>query len=137
MINVKSVVRIYLSSVFTLNFKKFMALLNKIYGGEETIYFIGTLIFLSLFIFFFGLVIISTSRKHLIITIIGLELALLGLSFLFIIYAILSPNITGNVVLFVLLTLGGAESALGLGLIMLYHNLKKSINLKDIKDLKF
>jgi NADH-ubiquinone oxidoreductase chain 4L len=99
--------------------------------------FFSNLIFVCMFIFFWGLTLITIARKNLIIVILGLELTLLGLGFMFIVYAILSYNFLGSIIVFVLLTLGGAESALGLCLVMIYFSLKESVDLSSINGLKY
>ena len=103
----------------------------------EFLTFFGNLIFTCMFIFSWGLTIITIARKNLIIVIVGLELTLLGLSFMFILYSLLSYTYLGSIILFVLLTLGGAESALGLCLVMIYFSLKESVDLAKLNGMKY
>jgi NADH-ubiquinone oxidoreductase chain 4L len=93
--------------------------------------------FLGFFLFFTGFLAIMLRQKSLILVLMALELSLLGLSLLFITNSFLTGTIFGQLAIFVILTLGGAESALGLALLMLYFNLKSNINLNIITDLKF
>jgi NADH:ubiquinone oxidoreductase subunit K len=67
---------------------------------------------------------------------ITLELILLGLSFYFILFGFYNFTILGQINALVLLTLAGAESALGLALIMILFRLTKSLDIHLITNLK-
>ena len=95
------------------------------------------LYFLGVFLFSTGLLALLLRQKSLILVLMALEIALLGLSLLFVLNSITTGTIEGQLVIFILLTLGGAESALGLALVMLYFNIKSNINLNVITELKF
>jgi len=58
---------------------------------------------------------------------ISLEISLLGVALLFAVSAVILGDITGLVVFFLLLTLAGVESALGLALVISYYRLRTSI----------
>jgi NADH-ubiquinone oxidoreductase chain 4L len=100
------------------------------------LFLLSNTIFVSYFLFYWGFVILSKTNNNLMIIIIGLELTLLSLSFIFILYSLLWHNFAGFTIIFVLLTLGGAESALGLALIMMYYNLVRTIDLSQMAGLK-
>ena len=102
-----------------------------------TLSLIWKLYFLSFFLFFTGVCAILVRQKSLILVLMALELALLGLGLFFILTSLFTGTVLGQLVIFVLLTLGGAESAIGLAILMLYFNLKSNINLTTISDLKF
>ena len=97
---------------------------------------LSNMVFVCLFLFWWGFAILCNSKSNLIIIIIGLELTLLSLSFIFILYSLLWHNFAGFTIIFVILTLGGAESALGLGLIMMYYSLMRTIHLAFMTGLK-
>lgn len=107
------------------------------YPLEQGVYIYLTLIFLAFVIFFTGLGAIIFARRSLVLVLIGLELMLLAISFLCLLAAKLTGTTMGQLSLFVFLVLGGAESGIGLALIMLYYYQKGTILLKDIKDLKY
>jgi NADH:ubiquinone oxidoreductase subunit K len=94
------------------------------------------LYFLSFFLFFSGLAAILLRQKSLLLVLMALEMALLGVSLFFILTALTTGTLTGQLIIFILLTLGGAESALGLALLMLYFNMRANISLVTIADLK-
>jgi NADH:ubiquinone oxidoreductase subunit K len=66
-------------------------------------------------------------RDNLIITLICLEISLLGVALLFATAGVLLGDIVGLAVFFVLLTLAGVESALGLALVITYYRVRTSI----------
>ena len=80
----------------------------------------------------FGFLIIN--NRNLIL--ISLELLLLGLSFYFILFGFYNTTILGQIDALVILTLAGAESALGLALIMVLFRLTSSLDVLAITNLK-
>jgi NADH-ubiquinone oxidoreductase chain 4L len=97
---------------------------------------LSNMIFICFFLFGWGFAVLCNAQGNLLIIIIGLELTLLSLSFIFILYSLLWHNFSGFVIIFVLLTLGGAESALGLALLMMYYSLTRTINVSQLIGLK-
>jgi NADH-quinone oxidoreductase subunit K len=97
------------------------------------LYILLSLAVYCVFAGFFGLLI---NQRNLIIILIALELILLGLSSFFIFFSFYLPNLVGQLFALILLTLGGAESALGLALVMVLYRLSFSINLKKLANLK-
>ena len=93
--------------------------------------------FLGIFLFLCGLAACVLQQKSLLLVLMALELSLLGVSLLFILASICTGTLQGQIVVFVLLTLGGAESAFGLALLMLYFNFRGDISLQTIADLKY
>jgi len=95
------------------------------------------LLFTGFFLVIWGIIILLYPDGHLILTLIGLELTLFGLSFLCLLIYILTYALLGHIFILILLTLGAAETAIGLSLIMLYYSFKNTIKLTEISDLKF
>jgi NADH-quinone oxidoreductase subunit K len=92
---------------------------------------------LATYCFCFGLFgFLFTNNRNLILILISIELLLLGLSFYFILFGFYNVNILGQINALVLLTLAGAESALGLALIMILFRLTKSLDIQKITNLK-
>jgi NADH:ubiquinone oxidoreductase subunit K len=83
---------------------------------------------------FFGFLVIN--NRNLILILISIELILLGLSFYFILFGFLNITVLGQINALVLLTLAGAESALGLALLMILFRLTDSLDLQLITNLK-
>jgi NADH:ubiquinone oxidoreductase subunit K len=97
---------------------------------------IWNLYYLSFFLFFTGLYALFLQQKSLILILMAFELALLGLGLFFILTSIYTGTVIGQLAIFILLTLGGAESAIGLTLLMLFFKLKSNVALLNISDLK-
>lgn len=66
-------------------------------------------------------------RDNLIITLVCLEMALLGVAINFSATGLMLDDFLGQIVFFLLLTLAGVESALGLALIIAYYRLRTSV----------
>jgi|SRR5690349_18348342 NADH:ubiquinone oxidoreductase subunit K len=66
-------------------------------------------------------------RDNLIITMISLEIALLGAATLFALVGLMLGDLSGLIMFLLLITLAGVESALGLALVISYYRLKTSI----------
>jgi len=87
-------------------------------------------------IFLFGLFGILVLRRNLIMIVISLELLLLAVNFLFIIFSIYLDDMLGQLFSIFILTIAGAESSIGLALLVVYHRIVGSITLTDLSCLK-
>ncbi len=67
------------------------------------------------------------ARKHLIITLMSLELILLASTLNFIVFSIYLDDILGQIYGLLIFTIGATESAIGLALIVLYYRLRGTI----------
>ena len=98
-----------------------------------------TLLFFSIASYCFGFGIFGfliVNNRNLILILISLELLLLGLSFYFILFGFYNTSVVGQINALVLLTLAGAESALGLALIMVLFRVTKSLDIYLLTNLK-
>lgn len=75
-------------------------------------------------------------RDNLIITLVCLEMALLGVALQFSVSGLIIDDLTGQLVFFLLLTLAGVESALGLALIISYYRLRTSVRFSPLITIK-
>jgi len=66
-------------------------------------------------------------RDNLIITMVCLEISLLGVALFFALISLALGDLLGFITFSMLLTLAGVESALGLALVISYYRLKTSI----------
>ena len=66
-------------------------------------------------------------RDNLIITMVCLEISLLGVALLFALASVMLGDFTGIITFLMLLTLAGVESALGLALVISYYRMRTSI----------
>lgn len=76
------------------------------------------------------------NRKNIIVLLMCLELILLAVNTNFIIFARSWGDITGQAIVFFVLTVAAAESAIGLALLVLVFRDKNSINVDDLDQLK-
>lgn len=107
------------------------------YPIEEGLFIILSLYFLAFVIFLTGLFAVIFGGRSLVLVLLGLELLLLGITLLTLLTSKLSGALSGQLALFLYLVLGGAESGVGLALVMLYYRQKGTILLKHIRDVKF
>jgi len=84
------------------------------------------LISLSLLtISFLGIVL---NRTNIIIIFISIELMLLSINFNFIIYSRFLDDLLGQIFSLFFLTIGASESAIGLGILVAFYQIRKSIS---------
>jgi NADH-ubiquinone oxidoreductase chain 4L len=77
-------------------------------------------------LFILGLIMyISNGQDNLIYILISLEILLLAIAILFLIFSYLLDDLTGCLITLYILPLAGAESALGLGILITYYPLTK------------
>lgn len=91
---------------------------------------------ISVVIFLFGLFGILVLRRNLIMIIISLELLLLAVNVMFIIFSLYLDDLTGQLFSIFILTIAGAESSIGLALLVVYHRIVGSIKLADLSSLR-
>lgn len=80
--------------------------------------------FFILSISFLGIIL---NRSNIIITFISIEMMLLSINFIFIIYSRFLDDILGQVYSLLFLTIGAAESAIGLGILIAFYRIRKNI----------
>jgi NADH-quinone oxidoreductase subunit K len=91
---------------------------------------------LSAILFSISIAGIFLNRKNLIVLLMSIELMLLAVNMNFIAFSHHLQDLAGQVMVFFILTVAAAESAIGLAiLVILFRNLK-SINVEDIGTLK-
>ena len=91
---------------------------------------------LSAILFAISVAGIFLNRKNIIVLLMAIELMLLAVNMNFIVFSHHWGNLSGQVMVFFILTVAAAESAIGLAiLVILFRNLR-SINVDDIATLK-
>nr|AHA41640.1 NADH dehydrogenase subunit 4L [Acavomonas peruviana]AHA41679.1 NADH dehydrogenase subunit 4L [Acavomonas peruviana] len=93
-------------------------------------YFVGN------FMFFTGLFGIIINKRSLIVIAMCLEVMLLGISVLFGFFSMALDDFFGQIMIVFIIALAGAETAIGLSLIVVYFKLRGSISINSIKFLK-
>jgi len=90
----------------------------------------------GLIMFLIGFLGIIFTRKNIISLLMCIEIMILGLSLLFITHSIIFMNPEGQIYSILLITIAAAESAIGLGILVLIYRKKNTISLDSIKSLK-
>ena len=83
-----------------------------------------------------GVLSLVLPARHFLSMLISLEVILLGITSFFIFSSIFLPDLLGQVIAFILLTLAGAESGLGLALLMVFYRRRRVILLEALDQLK-
>lgn len=85
---------------------------------------------LSIIIFLIGILGFILNRKNIILMIISIELMLLAVTLLILISSYQFDDILGQTYGIFIICLGGAESAIGLGIMVAYYRLRGNISLR-------
>ena len=91
---------------------------------------------LGAILFSLGVVGIFLNRKNMIILLMSVELILLAVNMNFVAFSHYLDDLAGQVVVFFVLAIAAAESAIGLALIVVLFRTRSSINVDDIQRLK-
>jgi NADH-ubiquinone oxidoreductase chain 4L len=115
-------------NIWHINFKK-----NKIYFN---ICFINVVIFkqrsikimnLSLILFLIGILGFVLNRKNIILMLISIEIMLLAITILILISSLSFDDILGQTFAVYIIAIAGAESAIGLGILVAFYRLRGSV----------
>jgi NADH-ubiquinone oxidoreductase chain 4L len=85
---------------------------------------------LSLVLFLIGILGFVLNRKNIILMIISIELMLLSITLMILISSYQFDDILGQTYGIYVICLGGAESAIGLGILVAYYRLRGNISLR-------
>ena len=79
---------------------------------------------------------IFITRKNIIIILVSIELMLLAVNFNFAIFSILLEDLLGQVFILYILTLAGAEAAIGLAILIIFYRIRGIIAVNFVTSLK-
>nr|QTK22350.1 NADH dehydrogenase subunit 4L [Pneumocystis canis] len=85
----------------------------------------------SLILFLIGLIGFVLNRKNLLLMIMCIEILLLSVTLLIVISSLLLDEIIGQCFAIYIITLAGAESAIGLGILVSYYRQKESLLIEN------
>lgn len=91
---------------------------------------------LSVIVFNIGIAGIFLNRKNIIIIIMSIEIMLLGINLFFIYTSIIYSNIIGQIFIIFILTIAGAESAIGLALLIILYKIRGTIAIEYLNLMK-
>jgi NADH-ubiquinone oxidoreductase chain 4L len=75
----------------------------------------------SIFLFLIGILGFVLNRKNIILMLISIEIMLLSITFLILISSLSFDDILGQTFAIYIITIAGAESAIGLGILVAYY----------------
>lgn len=91
---------------------------------------------LAALLFGIGMAGILINRKNLIILLMSIELILLAVNTNFIAFSYYLSNLTGQVMVFFVLTVAAAESAIGLAILVVLYRSRRTIEVQALNTLK-
>jgi NADH-ubiquinone oxidoreductase chain 4L len=84
---------------------------------------------LSLILFLIGILGFVLNRKNIILMLISIEIMLLSITFLILINSFIFDDILGQVFAIYIISIAGAESAIGLAILVAFYRLRGSITI--------
>jgi NADH:ubiquinone oxidoreductase subunit K len=91
---------------------------------------------LVFFIFLIGLSGLVFNHKNFLLTLFSIEIMYLGITLSFIIVSVTTQDPKGQIYAIILLIIAAAESAIGLGMLIVLYRFGQSINFEDYQELK-
>jgi NADH-quinone oxidoreductase subunit K len=91
---------------------------------------------LSIILFSIGVAGIFLNRKNIISILMAIEIMLLSVNINFVAFSSYLGDLTGQIFAIFVLTVAGAEAAIGLAILVVYFNNRKNIDLENISSLK-
>ena len=85
---------------------------------------------LSLILFLIGILGFVLNRKNIILMLISIEIMLLGITFLILISSISFDDILGQTYAIYVISIAGAETAVGLGILIAFYRLRGNITIE-------
>jgi len=82
---------------------------------------------LSLILFLIGVLGFVLNRKNIILMLISIEIMLLAITFLILVSSLSFDDILGQIYAIYIISIAGAESAIGLGILVAFYRLRGSI----------
>jgi NADH:ubiquinone oxidoreductase subunit K len=79
---------------------------------------------------------IGVVRKNILLTLIVLELFILSINLHFIFASVILDDTVGQIIALLILSVAGAEAAIGLAILIAYFRLKSEISLDTLNSLK-
>jgi len=87
-------------------------------------------------LFLLGVLGIFFNRKNVIIMLMSIELMLLAINLNFVLFSVYLDDVLGQIFALFILTVAGAESAIGLALLVVYYRIRGTIDVEFINIVK-
>jgi NADH-quinone oxidoreductase subunit K len=91
---------------------------------------------LSTILFSIGICGIFMNRNNIIMLLMSIEIMLLAVNINFVAFSAYLNDLVGQIFSIFILTVAGAEAAIGLAILVLYKNNRKTIDTKDLSSMK-
>jgi NADH-quinone oxidoreductase subunit K len=91
---------------------------------------------LSIILFCIGIGGIFLNRKNIISILMSIEIMLLAVNINFVSFSVYLNDLLGQIFAIFVLTVAGAEAAIGLAILVVYFNNRKNIELENISSMK-
>jgi NADH-quinone oxidoreductase subunit K len=95
-----------------------------------------TLLVNNTILFLIGVLGIVLNRKNVLILLMSLELMLLSVNVNFVVFSVYLDDLLGQMFALFILTIAGAESAIGLAILVAYYKVRKSIAIENTQILR-
>jgi NADH-ubiquinone oxidoreductase chain 4L len=92
-----------------------------------TFYYYIIIMNLSLILFLIGILGFVLNRRNIILMLISIEIMLLAITFLILLGSLSFDDILGQTYAVYIISIAGAESAIGLGILVAYYRLRGSV----------
>ena len=86
---------------------------------------------LSIILFLIGILGFVLNRKNIILMLISIEIMLLSITFLILLSSVNFDDVLGQTLSVYIIAIAGAESAIGLGLLVAFYRLRGSIAIEN------
>ena len=87
-------------------------------------------------LFILGMMGLCLNRRNVLLMLMSLEILLLAISLNFVAFSVYLSDILGQVFVFFILTVGAAETAIGLSLFVVFFRHKGTLSIQSIDNLK-
>jgi NADH-ubiquinone oxidoreductase chain 4L len=84
---------------------------------------------MTLILFIVGILGFVLNRKNIILMLISIEIMLLSITVLILLNSLIFDDLIGQIYSIYIITIAGAESAIGLGILVAYYRLRGSISI--------
>jgi len=93
---------------------------------------LSSFLFISTILFLLGVLGVVLNRKNILIILMSIELMLLSININFVVFSVYLDDLIGQIFALFILTVAGAESAIGLSLLVAYYKVRKSIAVETV-----
>lgn len=112
---------------FYLKLRWILRLIYSLYLADTNINLYFYTMNLSLILFTIGILGFVLNRKNIILMLISIEIMLLAITFLILVSSLSFDDILGQTYAIYIIAIAGAESAIGLGILVAFYRLRGSI----------